>query len=195
MEAIAGSNVIVAGSNAPAEDCYQAERTIKNNELIENHRKHIDLLYGNGSEIILNETQSHMDEIETICEYCQDNKIPFIVSLFFTNELRILSGELLTDVVNDILQYSPLSIGFNCIFYNMFHRYVENNSPDYPWGFYLNCGAGKLTDKGISCGVNEKDYVNLIEKHITPNTNVVGSCCGSSPDHTKELRRTIDEIC
>ena len=34
--------VFIAGSNAPAEDCYQKERTLSRKELKENHHKHID---------------------------------------------------------------------------------------------------------------------------------------------------------
>ncbi|MBU1098836.1 MAG: homocysteine S-methyltransferase family protein [Bacteroidetes bacterium] len=193
--AVNNSNVLIAGSNAPAEDCYQSERTIGIDELIYNHKRHIDLLYENGAEIILNETQSHIDEIQIICEYCHSNKIPFILSLFFTEDMKILSGESVSEVVQDVLQYSPLAIGFNCIFNNTFQSFINNNLTYYDWGFYLNCGAGNLTDKGITCGVSEKEYVSDIKKLIHPNLKFVGSCCGSSPAHTMELRRVIDELC
>ncbi|MDP4117439.1 MAG: homocysteine S-methyltransferase family protein, partial [Bacteroidota bacterium] len=55
-------DLLIAGSNAPAEDCYQLERTISRSDLEYNHHKQICLLMENGADFILNETQSHLDE-------------------------------------------------------------------------------------------------------------------------------------
>jgi len=64
--AIDGKNIILAGSNPPAEDCYQKERTLSKKKLINNHMNHITELYNNDVNFILNETISHLDEIEII---------------------------------------------------------------------------------------------------------------------------------
>ena len=72
-----GERILIAGSNPPAEDCYQEERKISRAELILNHHGHIQMLAENGCNFILNETQSHFDEIKIICEFCAANKIPF----------------------------------------------------------------------------------------------------------------------
>ena len=114
-KAVGKSRILLAGSNAPAEDCYKNERDISYDKLKINHINHIDLLLDSGVDFILNETQSHLDEIEIICEYCSTYNIHFIVSLFFTNELKLLSGEKLRDIIYYIQGYAPLAIGFNCI--------------------------------------------------------------------------------
>ncbi len=75
--------ILIAGSNAPAEDCYQEKRTITNKELSYNHKKHIDCLISSGCDFILNETQSHLDEIKIIAKYCFKQKVPYVVSFFF----------------------------------------------------------------------------------------------------------------
>ena len=64
-------NVLIAGSNAPAEDCYQKERLVSEEALIENHKNHIEWLYSSGCDFILNETQSHLDEIDIISRFCR----------------------------------------------------------------------------------------------------------------------------
>lgn len=56
-------NIIIAGSNAPAEDCYQRHRTLTLLDLEYNHKKHIEMLWNSGVDFILNETFSHWDEI------------------------------------------------------------------------------------------------------------------------------------
>ena len=92
-------NLVIAGCNAPAEDCYQIERNISKYELEYNHKKHIELLSENGCDIILNETISHWDEIEIICKYCAGSSLPYIISLYFTDELKLLSGEPVSEAI------------------------------------------------------------------------------------------------
>ena len=194
LAALGQANILIAGSNAPAEDCYQSLRSINSKELEENHKTHIELLYKSGCDFILNETQSHMDEIRIICEFCSESKIPYILSLFITGSNKILSGEDVTSVIDYIFKYEPLAIGINCVFPSIFEKYTSKNVPNYPWGFYLNCGSGNLTDKNISCGISPLDYSDLMRKYINKHTKFLGSCCGSIPEHTKLLRNLIDEI-
>ena len=185
------SEISIAGSNAPAEDCYQVERNIKLNELEANHRDHISLLHKYGCDFILNETQSHLDEIEIICNYCSENEIDFVLSLFFTHEEKLLSGENLFDVVKYILQFNPLAIGFNCIMPKLFLNVVHKIPGDINWGFYLNCGNGDYNDKNITCGVDEYEYLEVVKQILPFKPCFVGSCCCSNPNHTRQISNYI----
>ncbi|MDH7605203.1 MAG: homocysteine S-methyltransferase family protein [Melioribacter sp.] len=186
--------IIIAGSNAPAEDCYQKERTISKSELEYNHKTHIKILWDNSVDIIWNETQSHMDEIEIICKYCSDNNIPFIVSLFFDDNLKILSGENLVDVVNYINSHDAIAVGFNCVKPETFFKYIEKYSLPERWGFYFNCGAGNYSDEFITCGITPKHYAKITKQLLPFNPIFIGSCCGSNPEHTKAIKELLNEI-
>ena len=186
--------IIIAGSNAPAEDCYQVERTITKYDLEYNHKKHIELLWENGVDVIWNETQSHRDEIELISKFCSSNSIPFVMNFFFTSELNLLSGEPLTEAINMVEDYSPVGIGFNCIKPELFINYSEKNVLPKSWGLYLNCGAGSVEYKNISCGIEPKDYVELIKPFLNSNPLFVGTCCGSDPNHTKAIKDYFNEV-
>ncbi len=190
-KAIDGSDILIAGSNAPAEDCYQAERIVELSELKKNHEEHISLLHSYGCDFILNETQSHLDEIEIICNYCSDNQVSFILSLFFTDEEKLLSGESLFDMVKFVSQFNPLAIGFNCIMPDLFLKVVHKIPNDINWGFYLNCGTGDYKDKNISCGVDEYEYLEIVKQILPFKPAFVGSCCGSNPHHTLQLSNYI----
>ncbi|RPI68730.1 MAG: hypothetical protein EHM47_14160, partial [Ignavibacteriales bacterium] len=61
------------------------------------------------------------------------------------------------------------------------------------WGFYLNCGTGKYNNNNIQCGVSPKDYLTLVKKSLNKNPSFIGSCCGSSPSHIKEIKKYLDE--
>jgi len=193
-EARKEKEIIIAGSNAPAEDCYQTERTISKYDLEYNHKKHIEFLWKSGVDVIWNETQSHCDEIEIISKFCSTNSIPFVMNFFFTSELKLLSGEPLTEAIKMLEDYSPLSIGFNCVKPEQFSKYYERNELPESWGIYLNCGAGNVEDKNISCGIEPKKYVDLLKLFLKSNPLFVGSCCGSNPNHTKAIKEYFNEV-
>lgn len=186
------SSVLIAGSNPPAEDCYQVERTISQKDLEWNHKVHIDALMESGCDFIMNETQSHFDEIKFISKYCGENHIPYIMNFFFVDKPKLLSGENLTDAIEYVLKYHPLAIGFNCITFEAFDNAVKRLKPELAWGFYLNCGSGKFTDNKIDCAVSPLEYAKLVKPYLAYNPSFIGSCCGSSPEHTKKLKSLID---
>jgi len=192
IEARENLPVLVAGSNAPAEDCYQEKRTLSKKELTYNHHKHIDLLITAGCDFILNETQSHLDEIKIISQYCHKKNIPFIMSFFFKNDLKLLSGISLFEAVKFVLNYEPLAIGFNCIMPEIFKKVLSEIDENYNWGFYLNCGGGNYTDEIIKCGIYPKEYIKYVKSTLRKKPSFIGSCCGSSPNHIKEIKRLLD---
>jgi len=191
-EAADNYRVFIAGSNAPAEDCYQKERTITKKELELNHCNHIDLLIDNPVDFILNETQSHLDEIQIICIHCSRNRIPYVLSIYVDSNLRILSGESIELVCGFIWEHKPLAVGLNCITPLEFESVIKNLNTESEWGYYLNCGEGLPFDDNISCGFSPKDYGELCIKYLNKCPSFVGACCGSSPEHTKEIKRVID---
>ncbi len=194
LEARDDKDVLIAGSNAPAEDCYQTARTISKNELMDNHYSHIEQLWSYGVDFILNETMSHFDEIEIVSKYCFENKVPYIVSLYLNEKLKLLSGEDLFETLKFISDYSPIAIGINCIAPSLFQKIDLSKMTKTKFGFYLNCGSGNVTDEIITCGISPGEYVEEIKKYKDYNPVFIGSCCGSSPEHTKAIRKYVDEV-
>jgi homocysteine S-methyltransferase len=175
--------IIIAGSNAPAEDCYQRTRKATNRELELNHCNHIEALYDNGCHFILNETQSHFDEIKIICEFCSKNQIPFVVSLYFDESLKILSGENLVDIIKYIQNFNPLAISFNCISNSLLNNFLNLNlNLNLNWGFYLNIFSEK----------NFTTYSDIIKDKLKFSPGFIGACCGSVPDDIKSIKELLD---
>ena len=151
------------------------------------------MLWDSCVDIIWNETFSHMDEIKIICEYCSENEIPFVINFFFTEDLKLLSGETLLQAVDFVLRFYPVAIGYNCISPKVFEKNHFLNF-NHPWGFYLNCGSENHIDKIIECGISPQEYVNFIKPYLRQQPLFIGSCCGSSPAHTKALKDYFDEM-
>lgn len=193
IQAVENHNVLIAGSNAPAEDCYKIKRTASKSELEKNHKKHIDELMINGCSFILNETQSHFDEIKIICDYCHNKNIPFILSLFVKRNLTILSGENLYEVLKFVLDRNPLAIGFNCIKSEVFDNIYESLKFNFNWGLYLNLGKGNYNLSKIESSISPNSYANMIKRYLAKKPSFVGGCCGSNPNHIKKLKKMLDE--
>lgn len=185
---------IIAGSNGPAEDCYQSVRTISPENLQEKHVFTIDSLLRNGSDLIFNETISHLDEITFVCSYCHKLNIDYVISLYVDENLRLLSGEAISDVIPILKGFSPAAISFNCMKPEIFSALKNNLKFDFNWGVYLNCGSGNQTDDEITCGINPEGYFNLIKPMFDDNLLFIGTCCGSTPLHTKFIREKLDEL-
>ena len=192
QEASTNHNVQIAGSNAPAEDCYQVERTLNKQKLELNHKKHIDLLIDNQVDFILNETQSHFDEIQIICDHSEKNNIPYAVSLYFNESLSILSGESIEFILSFLKDYNPRAVGFNCIQPMLLTKLIGSIALPVNWGYYLNCGSGNPTDHIIECGISPNDYHTVVKNLMKYNPVFIGSCCGSNPAHTKKIRDYLD---
>lgn len=180
--------IFIAGSNPPAEDSYQGLRKVSAKEIEANHKSHIDMLWENGVDFVLNETQSHFDEIKIICEHCSKNNIPFILSIFVTAHGKILSGESVSEIIKFVKTFNPIALGINCITPSVFNTIVRKISAIPRYGFYLNCGNGNYTDTEIFEGVSPTDYINTINIKYNTNPLFIGSCCGSTPAHTKAIK-------
>lgn len=187
------NEIVIAGSNPPAEDCYQTSRTISKNDLLENHKRHIDELYTNGVDVIFNETFSHRDEIVIVSKYCSQNKIPFVISLYLTETNKLLSGESFESILKEVKSYNPIAISINCISLKSFKKINKKYLHDYLNGFYLNC-LGDDKGNNIKCSIDLEDYKEILLENLNNNLLFVGSCCGSDSRFTKMIKDTIDEL-
>jgi homocysteine S-methyltransferase len=191
--AIEKNDIFIAGSNAPAEDCYQKERNISFNDLEFNHKKHIELLFESNVDFILNETQSHFDEIKLICNFCYNNKIPYVISLYSESGETILSGEPLSEVYDFIINFSPLAISINCVSKSIFEKIDNTLLKKYKNGFYLNMG-NENREGDFNNLISPEEYKHLVKKYINNSTFFIGACCGSNPNHINKIRELVNEI-
>lgn len=191
-QAVDDKKIYIAGSNAPAEDCYQIKRKLSNKELQMNHGKHIDLLIDNCVDFVLNETQSHLDEIQIICDHCDKHGIAYVLSLYLDETMHLLSGEKLESIFSMLADSSVLAVGINCISPILFSKVTGSIRMPDRWGYYLNCGSGKPRDNVIECGIQPDEYLDTVKKSKQYKPSFIGSCCGSNPAHTKKIREYLD---
>jgi methionine synthase I (cobalamin-dependent) len=193
LTAAAGTAALIAGSNPPAEDCYQKDTHLTIDDYFWNHETHIKKLFDSNCHFILNETHSHLNEIETVSSICNREKIPFVVSLFFDEDFNLLSGQPVEKAIDVVLKNDPLAISFNCIKPETFLSFIKKREFEFDWGVYLNCGSGELRDDINSSGISPDEYKEIIREVLKYNPSFIGGCCGTSPEHIKKIKELIDE--
>ncbi len=182
--------VLVAGSNPPAEDCYQKARTLTKKELELNHKSHIDSLADEGCHFILNETQSHFDEIKIITNHCDKNEIPYVLSIYFDENLHLLSGESIDSILKFLLDSSVLAVSFNCISNSLLLKALSQISLPHIWGYYLNCYSTNPVNS--KCSISVADFLLSVQEIMIFKPVFIGACCGSNPDFIRAIKGYFD---
>lgn len=188
------NNLILAGTNAPADDCYSKIRRLSYDELFGNHSLHISLLMENDVDFILNETFGDKEEIEIVSKFCHQNKIPFAVSVLIKNDSETFHGQNLRETLKSILEYEPLFVSLNCSRPETILNAANLLQEFKPFGVYPNLGSVESfnTDKLVR-DISDSMLTEFVNKMIETQAKVIGVCCGGKPDDIFIIRNLIDK--
>lgn len=115
-------------------------------------------------------------------------RLPVIVSGTLTNSGRTLSGQTVEAFYTSVAHVRPLAVGFNCSFgARQLLPYLKRlaDVSNYPISVYPNAGLPNL-----SGGYDESPRIMAaqVEEYLRQGlVNIVGGCCGTTPDHIREI--------
>ena len=191
----AGVDIIVAGSIAPLEDCYEPN-LFPGIEFAQREFRELAVwLQDTGIDLILFETMGSWPEIKTALSVTVDLQIPRWLSLILKNGNTLLDGTDLTHVLSNLKEYGIEMILLNCSLFSVTADAVDVLLRDWkgPWGVYPNVGAAMPTREGvIEKKLTIREFTNEIKKYLTSGAKVIGACCGSNPDYILAARELID---
>ena len=191
----AGADIIVAGSIAPLEDCYEPD-LFPGIEFAQREFRELAIwLQDAGIDVILFETMGSWPEIKTALSATVDLQIPRWLSLILKNSNTLLDGTDLLNVLSDIKDYGIEMVLLNCSLCSVTADAVDLLLTNWKgaWGVYPNVGVAMPTKEGV---IEEKltinEFAKEINTYLTSGANVVGGCCGSNPDYIRAAREAID---
>ena len=193
----ADKKCVIAGSIAPLEDCYSPELYPGNKVAMAEYAELVEWLVSAGVDIILFETMGCWDEIKTAMETASDIKIPLWLSLILRDEKTLLDGSDLGEILLKLKNYRTEIVLLNC---NMISvtKGGSNLMKEYwngSWGVYPNVGKIFPSKTGhIHSKVDVNEFVSEMHQMIEMGAQVVGACCGSTPDYIRELRKCVDDF-
>ncbi|MCB0713689.1 MAG: homocysteine S-methyltransferase family protein [Ignavibacteriae bacterium] len=192
--------IVIAGSDAPVEDCYSPDLVPTDAELREEHEEHIAWLVEANCDLVLIETMNTLREAMIASEVAASFDIPFIVSLVTdTTGRSLLSGELLSEGVRYLAEYQPAAILTNCSAPRAVLKATEilaevkrSTNAEWEFGGYANSGEPDpvLGWDFVQTVPIDRFVASAIEM-VNLGARLIGSCCGTTPEYTKELAEAV----
>lgn len=183
--------VVIGGSIAPVEDCYEPSLVPSDEELREEHGLLAQWLTEGGVDFIFVETMNCIRESVAAAEAALHTELPLAVGFVCTAEGILLSGETIADTAQALEAYRPFALCTNC-------RPLESIEPSVdalltlntlPIGVYAN-GAGRPDDDQgwLFDGKDpELDYAERARAWIEKGVVILGGCCGTTPEYIRRL--------
>ncbi|MDE6146413.1 MAG: homocysteine S-methyltransferase family protein, partial [Muribaculaceae bacterium] len=189
--AAAGTPTLVCGSMGPTNVSLSLGGDVDFDRLADAYAEQAAGLLEGGVDLLMIETAFDTLNAKAAIigiERAQDEsgrKVPLMISATLTEAGRLLSGQTLRAFVNSVSHARPLSIGLNCGFgadgMIPFLRDLQN----------LDCLVSCHPNAGLPDELGQ--YVETPEKMAsTVRTilseglvNIIGGCCGTTPDHIR----------
>ena len=182
----------VAGSMAPIEDCYRPDLSPPNPR--ELHHMMAQALAWAKVDLILCETFPHPTESLIALEEALKTGLECWLSLTAGPNGELLTVEQVLATARQAADLGAALVAINCSSIESSKPFVEAFSQsDLPFGVYANAGK-----KSEGYGWSEKKeqaalaYAMQAEQWLDAGAAMIGSCCGTSPAHTRALRELID---
>ncbi|MDR3127173.1 MAG: methionine synthase [Tannerellaceae bacterium] len=188
-----------SGSISPSvEDPSERDVTFK--ELYEGYRVQAEGLVAGGIDLFLIETCFDTLNAKAAVLGALDarkgcgREVPVMVSVSLTEQGRMLSGQSLGAFMASLSQYDLFSVGLNCGFgAGEMLKYVEE----------LNGLSGVYTsahpNAGLPNHLGEYDHgAEKMSEALRPYVegrlvNILGGCCGTTPEHIGAIRKLVEE--
>ncbi len=192
--------IAVAGSIAPLEDCYRPDLVPSDASLAREHREMAEALAAAGCDLILVETMNAVRELTAATRAALATGLPVVASMVTNGSGRLLSGEPVEEAARALLAFSPHpdAIGINCVparFIGGDLARLRAAAPGMSLAVYANTGRALDEAKGLFTDpVTPEAYARLAAGWLAGGSiTLVGSCCGTTAEHTLALRRLLDD--
>ncbi|HKK62506.1 MAG TPA: methionine synthase, partial [Bacteroidales bacterium] len=176
-------------------------RAVTFNELKNAYKEQAEGLIQGGAELFLIETifdtLNAKAALMALNEISSENgvKFPIMVSGTITDASgRTLSGQTLEAFINSVSHIDLLSIGLNCALgAKEMKPYIKEISEKSPFYISTHPNAGLPNQFGEYDETPESMSVQIKEFLDNKQVNVVGGCCGTTPDHIRAFAKLAEE--
>jgi 5-methyltetrahydrofolate--homocysteine methyltransferase len=179
-----------------------AYRAITFRELVEGYREQVEGLLDGGADVLLPETTFDTLNLKAALFSIEDAfeargwRVPVLISLTITdNSGRTLSGQTLEACWNSIAHSRPFSVGLNCALGGRQMRpFIEQLSAIAPC--YVSCYPNAGLPNAFGEYDESPDQMAAIVREYAELGwfNIVGGCCGSTPDHIAAIARAVKGV-
>ncbi|GEK46604.1 methionine synthase [Bisbaumannia pacifica] len=178
-----------------------AKRNVTFDQLRENYLEAAEALVEGGSDLILIETifdtlnaKAAIYALEELFE-ARGERLPVMISGTITDASgRTLSGQTTEAFWNSIRHAQPLSVGLNCALgAEELRPYLEELSNKADTFVSAHPNAGLPNEFGEYDQTPEEMAAIVAEFAASGLVNIIGGCCGSTPEHIRAITQAVRE--
>ncbi|MCG6187504.1 homocysteine S-methyltransferase family protein [Maribellus maritimus] len=170
-------------------------------ELYDAFKEQAKGLEAGGADAIMIETMTDLDEARLAIRAAKENtKMEVFCTMTFEKTVdgtfRSMMGVSPTDMVTTIIDAGAELIGANCGngIANMIGivEEIRRINKDIPVLVHANAGMPVYKDGETVFPESPEEMAMLIPKIISAGANMIGGCCGTTPEHIQKVREIVD---
>ncbi len=196
----AGNEKWVIGSIGPT-GRMTVMKDVTESEFYEAFKEQALALAKGGADAICVETMFALDEAVQAIKAARENTdceviCTFTFELTPKNEYRTMMGTRPTDAVKTLVEAGADIIGTNCG--NGMERMVQivkemrGANADVPILLHANAGLPENIDGVDVFPETPQDMATLVPALMEAGANIIGGCCGTTPEHIKAIKQAVD---
>ena len=202
-EAFGGSPGFVLGDLGPFGGMMEPYGSVTREEVFESYLEQAEILLSAGVDALIIETQTSLEEVGTALDAVKKAGAPCVIaSMSFDSvkdgsDFRTMMGVSPEEAVQLIVEKGADVIGTNCgkgidigNAARIVRRYRE--ACDLPIMAQPNAGQPEMVEGRIIYRETPEQMAAGIDLLINAGASAVGSCCGTTPEHTALFRRDLD---
>ncbi len=192
------SNIIIAGSIGPISQVYKKIRLIDEKEIYEAFVEQAKALEEGGVDIFIIETFPSLKEIELAIKAVQSVSDQAIVAqLTFDERGNTPDGNTPEEVILKLKELGVQVGGANCsrgpkLLYDVIKR--MSGLTDLPLSVQPNAGPPQLFEGRYIYLCSPEYIAEYARRYVTLGARIVGGCCGTKPEHIKEIKKFVLSI-
>jgi 5-methyltetrahydrofolate--homocysteine methyltransferase len=158
-------------------------------------------LEAGGADAIMIETMSDLDEARIAIRAAKENtNCEIFCTMTFektvTGEFRSMMGVSPAEMVESLIEAGAELLGANCgngiAGMVGIVEEIRNANPDIPILVHANAGMPVYRDGETVFPEQPEEMAALIPKIVAAGANVIGGCCGTTPEHICKMREMVN---
>jgi methionine synthase I (cobalamin-dependent)/5,10-methylenetetrahydrofolate reductase len=189
-----GKNVFVAGSVGPLIRVKGEEEELTATEMADIYREQILALAEGGVDLLILETFSDIDKIKAALTATKETGLPVIACMAFMEKGYTARGMEVERVAAELAAAGAHIIGANCGSGTL--EMSQNISrmasvTDRPLAAFPNSGFPEYVNGRYIYRTTAEYFADMALETARSGANIIGGCCGTTPEHIRLLSRKI----
>lgn len=198
----AGDDRFVLGSVGPTGKLLMMEEVTKD-ELYKAFKEQSEALEAGGADAIVIETMTDLEEARIAVKAAKENTACEVICTMtfdkiLTGEYRTMMGISPTEMTETLIEAGASVIGANCGngIADMIGivKEIRQVNASIPILVHANAGMPHYCDGVTTFPESPVDMASRVKEIIEAGANIIGGCCGTTPDHICQVHRVVKSL-